>query len=62
MTLQLDLARGVLVVRGCVFMVGMKEEKINKNKLPQVLFYVLKSCEKSTKCPYRFVFKSQFVV
>lgn len=27
-----------------------------------MLFYVLKSCEKSTKCPYRFVFKSQFVV
>lgn len=36
-------------------------KKIKKN-LPQVLFYVLKSCEKSTKCPYRFVFKSWFVM
>lgn len=33
-----------------------------KKNLPQVLFYVLKSCEKSTKCPYRFVFKSWFVM
>lgn len=40
-------------------MMGMKEEEKN---LPQVLFYVLKSCEKSTKCPYRFVFKSWFVM
>lgn len=41
-----------------VRMIGMK----GKKNLPQVLFYVLKSCEKSTKCPYRFVLKSWFVM
>lgn len=57
MTLQLDPARGVLVWKGmCVGLVW------KANKLPQVLFYVLKSCEKTTKCPYGFVFKSWFVM
>lgn len=56
MTLQLDRSTGVFVwMRMC--MIGMR-----KKNLPQVLFYILKSCEKSTKCPYRFVFNSWFVM
>ena len=60
MTLQLDPARSVLVwMKMCV---GWEWKAKKEKDLPQVLFYVLKSCEKSTKCPYRFVFKSWFVM
>lgn len=37
-------------------------ERGKKSPSSVILLYVLQSCEDSTKCPYRFVFKSWFVV
>lgn len=56
---NLNLQEVCLCGCGCVH--NWYERKKKKN-LPQVLFYVLKSCEKSTKCPYGIVFKSWFVM